>query len=56
MQIFNPNKPQLMKTEIKITINNNVYEVRSTYEMDIPKILHLINYFVQSEILINKPK
>jgi hypothetical protein len=45
-----------MKTEIKITINSNVYEVKSTYEMDTPKIIDLIKECVQSEILIIKTK
>jgi hypothetical protein len=45
-----------MKTEIKITINNNVYEVKSTYEMDTPKIIDLIKECVNAEVLIIKTK
>ncbi len=45
-----------MKTVIKISINNNTYEVSSTYEMDTPKIIDLIKECVQSEILIIKTK
>ena len=45
-----------MKTEIKITINGNTYEVKSTYEMDTPKIIDLIKECVQSELLIIKTK
>lgn len=45
-----------MKTKIKITIGENIYEVESTYEQGKDGIIFIIENIIKQELLIIESK
>ena len=45
-----------MKTKIKITIGDNIYEVESSYESGLSTVKELIEGIIKQELLLQESK